>query len=318
MPKASSKISGNWVGNPFLLLDDDTAYLRWRDRKLSEHPRNTGDLVVEIRDLSSLTETEHAEILRRCRQANMAVYAGPTLSEFSKEDMLALGSRFGLLRLDKNMLADDDGITPLAVSEGESGRNGVRRKYIPYTDHPISWHTDGYYNPPERTVRGLMLHCVRPAQDGGSNDLIDPEIVYIRLRDESADHIQALMRPDAMTIPANDEEGFGSRPDGSGPVFSVNAADGTLHMRYTHRVRNIRWSPAPAVTAAVAALHRVLASADPFLFQHRLAPGQGLICNNVLHTRTGFTDDTSRPRLLYRARYFDRVAGTENWRIHER
>jgi hypothetical protein len=34
----------------------------------------------------------------------------------------------------------------------------------------------------------------------------------------------------------------------------------------------------------------------------------GLVCNNVLHDRTGFDDDPSRPRLLYRARYLDRIA----------
>jgi hypothetical protein len=37
----------------------------------------------------------------------------------------------------------------------------------------------------------------------------------------------------------------------------------------------------------------------------------GLLCNNVLHTRDGFSDRPDAPqRLLYRARYFDRIAGT--------
>jgi hypothetical protein len=36
----------------------------------------------------------------------------------------------------------------------------------------------------------------------------------------------------------------------------------------------------------------------------------GLISNNILHDRTGFQDDSDRKRLLYRARYYDRVAGT--------
>jgi len=34
----------------------------------------------------------------------------------------------------------------------------------------------------------------------------------------------------------------------------------------------------------------------------------GLLCNNVLHDRTAFTDDPDKPRLLYRARYLDRLA----------
>jgi hypothetical protein len=34
----------------------------------------------------------------------------------------------------------------------------------------------------------------------------------------------------------------------------------------------------------------------------------GLVCNNVLHDRAAFTDSGTRKRLLYRARYFERVA----------
>jgi len=36
----------------------------------------------------------------------------------------------------------------------------------------------------------------------------------------------------------------------------------------------------------------------------------GVICNNVLHTRSAFRDDPAHPRLLYRARYYDRIRGT--------
>ena len=36
----------------------------------------------------------------------------------------------------------------------------------------------------------------------------------------------------------------------------------------------------------------------------------GLVSNNVLHDRAAFTDDASHKRHYYRARYFDRLAGT--------
>jgi hypothetical protein len=36
--------------------------------------------------------------------------------------------------------------------------------------------------------------------------------------------------------------------------------------------------------------------------------GMGLLCNNVLHDRSAFTDDPHHPRLLYRARYLERVS----------
>jgi hypothetical protein len=35
----------------------------------------------------------------------------------------------------------------------------------------------------------------------------------------------------------------------------------------------------------------------------------GLVCNNVLHDRSGFRDGATRKRLVYRARYYDRIAG---------
>ena len=33
----------------------------------------------------------------------------------------------------------------------------------------------------------------------------------------------------------------------------------------------------------------------------------GILCNNVLHDRSGFTDDPARPRLILRARYHERI-----------
>ena len=36
----------------------------------------------------------------------------------------------------------------------------------------------------------------------------------------------------------------------------------------------------------------------------------GLVCNNVLHDRSGFSDTNGRRRLLLRARYLDRIEGT--------
>jgi alpha-ketoglutarate-dependent taurine dioxygenase len=82
-------------------------------------------------------------------------------------------------------------------------------------------------------------------------------------------------------------------------------------MRYTARTRSIRWKKTPMVEAAVAFLEQLLNSDSPYIFRGRLEPGMGLICNNVLHDRTGFSDDGQRHRLLYRARYYDRIAGTE-------
>ena len=48
----------------------------------------------------------------------------------------------------------------------------------------------------------------------------------------------------------------------------------------------------------------------PYLYRGRLEPGMGLIGNNVLHDRSAFDDAEGHERHLYRARYFERLAGT--------
>lgn len=284
-------------------LNDDTAYARWREAKLAQAPTDLAELIVEIADPRTLSEAEHQAILSCCRRANMAIYVGRTGDDPDKAIPIALGARLGLQGLDHNRGADDDAITALTVQS-----DARHRDYIPYSNRPIAWHTDGYYNAPEHQIHALLLHCVRPAEDGGANALLDHEIAYLMLRDRDPAHIAALMHPDCMTIPAHVVEGVELRPERTGPVFAVRP-DGRLHMRYTHRSRNILWCDDPATRAAVAALKAVIETPSPWHFEGRLESGWGLISNNVLHTRTAFTDGEA-PRLLYRARYDERIAGT--------
>jgi hypothetical protein len=83
-------------------------------------------------------------------------------------------------------------------------------------------------------------------------------------------------------------------------------------MRYTDRRRNIHWRDDADTAAAVAALREVLEAPDTPRFTARLEAGWGLICNNVLHSRGRFHDIATgdrQGRLLYRARYYDRIEG---------
>ncbi|HLP99357.1 MAG TPA: TauD/TfdA family dioxygenase [Sideroxyarcus sp.] len=282
-------------------LDDEAGYRRWREAKLAAAPRSISDLVVEVRDPRALTPAEHAALAERIRRCNMAIYTSPVHAE-DAEILRLLGKQFGLEQLDANWLAGEDGISSIRVFDG-----GTRQHYIPYTDKPIKWHTDGYYNPQERTIRAMVLHCVRSAAQGGDNRVMDHEMAYLLLRDENPQHIHTLMQPDAMTIPERVDEADGVRGAQSGPVFSLDTS-GKLHMRYTARTRSIEWKQDEATRDAVAALEHLLASDTPHIFHARLEPGMGLLCNNVLHDRSAFTDDESHPRLLYRARYLDRIA----------
>jgi hypothetical protein len=282
-------------------LADEAAYMVWRAAKLARFPRTLAELVVEVRDPRSLSAGERQALLDRCERANMAIYAGPERADPDKEIPRRLGLQLGLRDLDPNYLADDDGISPLAVAE-----RGTRGEFIPYTNRAIKWHTDGYYNPGERTVHAVLLHCVERAETGGENELLDHEIAYIRLRDLNPQHIRALMADDAMTIPARIEGGRIERPAQAGPVFSVDA-DGFLHMRYTARAVSIEWKSDAATQAALAALEDILGAASPWAFRGRLEPGMGVVSNNVLHTRTPFIESPRHQRLIYRARYYQRV-----------
>jgi len=299
------------LGSPFD-PDDERAFRDWRERKLSAYPSGLAALTVEVGDPRALTPAERAAIADRCRTANMVVYASSARGA-DKDIPRRLGAQFGLVHLDRNWLADDDGISQVKVA-GEPGRGD----FIPYTNRPIRWHTDGYYNPPERRIRAMVLHCVENAADGGENALLDHEIAYLQLRDEDPAHVRALMRADAMTIPERSDDDGVARPAQSGPVFSVDPATGCLHMRYTARTRSIVWSPDADVRAAVEALERLLATPSPWIHRLTLSPGMGILCNNVLHDRTGFTDDPARPRLILRARYHDRIDGASLSGAHAR
>lgn len=272
------------------------AYLRWRDTKLGHAPASIDELIVEVDNLHALTPIEHEAIRGRCKRSNMAIYASRTLDP----DMRRFARQFGLEHLDANWLAGDDGISRITVSEAASPREG----YIPYTDKPIKWHTDGYYNPPERKIRAMLLHCVQRAEQGGENGLMDHEVLYCLLRDQNPEFVRALSEPDAMTIPERMGDDGVARKAETGPVFSVDE-NGNLHVRYTARTRSIAWKQDAITLEAVAAIEALLSAPSPYIFHARLEPGMGLICNNVLHDRSAFSGAS---RLLYRARYYDRVS----------
>ena len=290
--------------SPFLPVNTEV-YNVWRDIKLKNYPQNLGDLLVEINDPRKLTDSEYTAILQRCKKANMAIYAGKTGTDPDPEIPLSMGRKFGLSGLNDNWLADKEtGLTSLTVRE-----DGIRKDYIPYTNKAINWHTDGYYNTAQKQIHALNLHVVQQAASGGENALMDHEIAYILLRDQNPEFINALMKPDVMTIPARIEDGKIARREESGPVFSVTES-GNLHMRYTIRVNNVIWTKDPLAQEALKYLQEILNGNSPYIYRGLLQPGMGLVSNNVLHDRAAFRDDATHKRLYYRARYFDRLTRT--------
>jgi alpha-ketoglutarate-dependent taurine dioxygenase len=271
----------------FSLADEDF-YLKWRHEKLDQYPSKL--IPVSIKNPYNLSSNEYNQICHSCYKTNMVIYKLET--KIDKAGLLALAAQFDLSNLDKNLCANDDGITALEVNDKHS------QKYIPYTNRSINWHTDGYYNILEKQIHAFLLHCVQPAMSGGENALLDPEIVYIKLRDENPEYIAALMDPTVMTIPPNAQV----RPVQTGPVFSFNES---LHMRYTARTHSIKWKP--KAKEALEFLSDFLNSDSPYIFKCKLESNQGVLCNNVLHSRTAFIDDINSTRLLYRLRFYDRI-----------
>jgi len=98
--------------SPFSLANHD-AYASWRDKKLKDYPEKAEDLIVEINNPHKLTDVEKRAIMERCRKTNMVVYVSEVGDDPDKSIPLDLAGQFGLHKLDKNMGADDDGITAL-------------------------------------------------------------------------------------------------------------------------------------------------------------------------------------------------------------
>jgi len=292
--------------NSVFITGDERAYREWRDQKLGNYPLSHEELLVPIRDSASLSPEEQKALLEGIQRANMVFYQLEDGSGESKVDLLARNRQMGLIRIDGNLCSDEDNVTSLRVNE-----EGRRQYYIPYTNRRLVWHTDGYYNLPVHQIRGFALHCVRQAVTGGESMLLDHELAYIHLRDRDPAFVEAFMAPDAMTIPPNVENGVELRGVRSGPVFSV-LPGGALHMRFSARTRNIEWKSDSKTQEALACLNEFLDNSDTPIYHYRLMSGQGVICNNVLHARTGFEDgaELESTRLLYRARYYDRVENT--------
>lgn len=292
--------------SPFELTQTD-AYQAWRDAKLAAQPRTLSEITVTLNDPCQLTPAERNDISAAVARCNMVIFRIHPTDADIEAALLKLGSQLGLARIDRNLCADDTGITPITVRE-----TATEKAYIPYTSRPLSWHTDGYYNAPAHTINAWLLYCAADAAEGGENEVLDHELAYIHLREQNPDFIRALMAADAFTIPANDEGGEQIRPDQSGPVFSLHRQSGALHMRYSARKRNVIWKNDPTTLTAAAALDDLFSNGNAHIFRHRLAPGEGILSNNVLHRREGFRDDptTGHKRLIYRARYYDRISSS--------
>lgn len=286
--------------SPFL-LENEAEYQVWRARKLELRQQLDANLVLQLDHTGGLSESQRAQARQQVSAFNFAIFQ--SAKEMSKLEFLALNSQFGLQRLDSNLGADIDGVTSLRVV----GEADERAQYIPYTNRALNWHTDGYYNEPDRSIDAFALYCVNQALRGGGNCLFDHELLYILIRDQAPELLAALMAEDLMRIPPNIQANRVIRGEASGPVFSILSGQRGLRMRYTSRPRYIVWKSDKRSQQALNLVREILMDSAAVI-ELRLENNQGIVCNNILHGRQAFHDQAMQPgRLIYRARFYDAI-----------
>ena len=285
----------------FPATPNDSNYLKWREQKLASANRSAQSRLIQVKNAVSLRDSERNSLITECLDHNFALYQFDDPSQNEKSAVHDFAKQLGLHSLDGNICADQDQLTSITVTKHKG-----QHDYIPYTPKKLSWHTDGYYNTKERQINGMLLHCANPASQGGESWFMDHELVYLLLRDENPEYVNALFAEDALTIPANIIGGEVIRAAQTGPVFSVNGT-GQLHMRYSARLRNIEWKNDALIAEATAFLQQLWKNGSSLIVKHTLQENQGVICNNILHSRTAFENSGAVSRLLFRGRYYERL-----------
>ena len=277
-------------------LDSSDDYQKWRDEKLAAYPRNLGDLVVELGDMTAITDAEKTKTMERVELANMCVYTAGK-AELSMDSLLSLGKQLGVSDTDKSRRhSNSDELT----------NSGILNKAIPFTTRHVRWHTDATYYGSDKTIQALFLLCKRPAVEGGSNKVLDNEILYILMRDKNPDALRVLMSKDCFKY-KNPKTGEIDDHLG-GKVFWTNP-DGHLCHRFSFRKMDMAWAEDSDVKAAQDVLESLILDESEYVIEGRLESGLGLVSNNVQYTREKLVDSDypAKQRLLFRTRFYDRV-----------
>lgn len=286
-------------------LENESEYQHWKKAKLEGYSLYDPHSVISVSHHSDLSPQTLGELAIQLQTFNFAFFEVDVAeTSFSANDLLTFGRQLGLHRIEVKADASPDGVTLLSAVEASDKRS----RYIPYTPRALNWHTDGYYNPMSSRINAFLLYCVNQAGQGGDNFLLDPEMVYMQIRDTDPNLLIALMDKSVMVVPANISNKRVVRQAMVGPVFTVDSETGRLHMRYSARPQNIGWKTHALSIRAVNLVREILIDSE-YITKQKLKSGQGIVCNNVLHGRRAFVDGSAGEpsRLYYRARYYDAV-----------
>ena len=266
-------------------------FLRWAEEKEKNIPQNSDGILVNIHDINNVKTSEIAKIKETIYKYNSCIYSSKIALK-SNTNLLKFVELVGMRTYDCNNIDSNEisTITPLQNS---------KINYIPYTDKPLNWHTDGYYD--KKSIFSWLLHCVNPATQGGENYLLDHELVlreYLLRNDD----INNLMAEDALTIP---ESKYTSRSEISTYIFSFKNKYRRLHMRFSMRKDNIGTS-AKASPAIIKLREIIEGNCAKYSLTYKLQKNEGIITNNILHGRKAFKDDKVKRKLL-RIRSYERL-----------
>ena len=257
--------------------------------------------VVSVKALNSLAAPELSLFNLSLSLFNYAIYEADVSNDF-ETDAHKFSAQLGLNSLDQHLCVAEDKITKIFDNADKS-----KSFYIPYTNKPINWHTDGYYNSENQKVHAFVLHCANPAFEGGENSLMDQDQVFIHLMQHDPLYIAALMDDNVMTIPENKKNDVVLRPQTSTAIFKVLNDQHHVLMRYSMRKKNIVFKQDSVTQEALSCMDEFINSNSSPHNSIKLKAGQGIVCNNVLHKRTAFMDKTGSERLYYRSRYYNRI-----------
>jgi hypothetical protein len=116
-----------------------------------------------------------------------------------------------------------------------------------------------------------------------------------------------LSQPKTLTIPERREDNQIVREVSIGPVFFIDEISQKPKMRFTQRKKNIIWLESVEIADALCELNNFLSGVSEMHHQYKLAAGEGIVCNNVIHNRSAFIDSVQQKRKLLRGRYKNSV-----------
>ena len=197
------------------MLENETEYKNWRQTKLELYPLNINKFSIPL-DINNFQKRDLDLIKFNMNKYNFALYNFKT--ELTNNELENFCTMLDLNNSISNLFSDSKNISD--IKDHKDTNNNQIGEYIPYTNKPLNWHTDGYYYPLDNSVKSFLLHCVNPAHRGGENLLLDHEILYILIRDHNPSYIKILMENNIMGIPRNKNNAESTNING--PVFFID------------------------------------------------------------------------------------------------